>query len=68
MRGITRRQLIGAATLGVTGGVFWKLSRFHTQQQAAQFREFDAIRAVNIASQQLFNSINVNVPTNLARV
>lgn len=68
MRSITRRQLLGAATVGVTWGVLWRLSRFHTQQQAAQLREFDAIRTVNIASQQLFNSINVNVPANLARV
>lgn len=68
MRNITRRQLLGAATLGVTGGVLWRLSSFDTKQPVAQFREFDAIRAVSIASQQLFNSINVNVPTSLVRI
>lgn len=68
MRSITRRQLLSAATLGVTGAVLWRLSWFHTQQPVAQLREVDAIHAVNIASQQLFNSINVNVPTKLVRI
>lgn len=68
MRNITRRQLLRVTALGVTGGALWGLSRSHIQQPAPQLREPDAIDVINAASQQLFNSINIVVPTSLVRM
>ena len=68
MRNITRRQLLRATALGVTGGMLWVLSRSHIQQRAPQLLEPDAIHAINVATQQLFNSINIVVPTSLVRM
>lgn len=68
MRNITRRQLLRVTALGVMGGMLWGVSRSFIQQPAPQRREPDAIDAINAATQQLFNSINIVVPTSLVRM
>lgn len=68
MRNITRRQLLGATALGITGTALWGLSGSQSQKLALQLRGLAAVDQLNAATQQLFNSVNVVAPKNLVKM
>jgi hypothetical protein len=67
MREITRRQLLGATALSVSGVALWGLSGPQTPKVLLQPQGLTAVMALDVAVQQLFDSVNVVAPQNLVQ-
>lgn len=67
MRKITRRQLLGATALGVSGVAVWGLSGPQTPKVPLQPQRLTAVMALDIAVQQLIDSVHVVAPQNLVQ-